>query len=349
MDADKHQGLPPVNDSVKEFEIVLNKLLGWETTCWPWIDLMVFYLGSHVFKIKNQLAYEFEIARPIRHTHTGERITVYRAGGHTVRLHHREFTFDDAAGVQQSYWIGWIKLPDNPPANLQAQIKQLIQDCGCKINWTMVEFGIDILPEDITEFTSTLRLDSDRLVSVAWESEKAGVPQALVSIQDTIERTLHLNYSGVGVWKKRGTTSYRRTRDKQKRLKNYPAPKHVRKKDRAFHRVELTLEKQALRHCLETGGGGLKFPLDVTDLDFRDFFKLLVPRDLDRLAKSVHRRQAQGQDPSKYDDLEKLIIRNYLALCQEKAPHAKFRDEIHGFLDGRNVAYRFDQVFPLEK
>ena len=49
----------------------------------------------------------------------------------------------------------------------------------------------------------------------------------------------------------------------------------------------------------------------------------------------------------KYDDLEKLTIHNILAYDLERLPHAKFRDEIHGFLDGKNVASKFAQVFPI--
>lgn len=77
---DSHDGEPPASVSVQEFEYALNGLLGWETTCWPWIDLVEFYIGAKVFAVRDNLKTIFEIAVPIRHTASGERVIVYRAG-----------------------------------------------------------------------------------------------------------------------------------------------------------------------------------------------------------------------------------------------------------------------------
>lgn len=345
LSSDRHIGFPPRNESVKELKNVLNKLLGWKTICWPWIDLIVFYLEPNVFDVKKLLDQEFDVDTPIRHTKTGERIIVYRAGGHAVRLHYKKHSYQNDAGVEQSRHIGWIKLPDNPPTKLQAQIKQLIMKSGCRFNFKMVEFGIDIFPIYLYEYSSTLRNHDDMLVSVAWQSEKAGVSPALVAIQDTIERTIHLNYCCTGVLKEYGTTTYRRTRDKEKRLKNYLGPKHVKKADREFQRVELTLESRALRHHLKTGKGGMKFPLEVTELDFRVFFKLMVLKNFPRLVNALYRREMQGQDTSKNRDLLKFNIQKILAYDLERLAHAEFWDFIHSCFNGRNVAYWFKPVY----
>ena len=37
-----------------------------------------------------------------------------------------------------------------------------------------------------------------------------------------------------------------------------------------------------------------------------------------------------------------------LAYDQERLAHAEFRDQVHGHLDGKNIAYRFEQVYPVK-
>lgn len=349
---DSHSGLPNPNQAVFDLEKVLNRLLKFKVKCLPWVDLITLYIERNVGVVKMELDETCEIIKPESHMGRGERRVVYSHGMGEIRLHWKRVKFKGSDGDECRKKIGWIKLTDRPYPRFQEIIANLLWRRAGEGNWryTGIEWGADIIPVDQYAHGSLLRRDCDPLMPVATISGRKGVPPALVEIQDVIERTFHLNNGRKGI-KDRNirefTTAYWGTRDRLTRVKVYPGPKNVEYDERGFLRFEISKEFQALERCLKTERGGLYFPIRNRRPDIREFVKLLVPKDIDALAKAIHRREVRQSGPTRYDKLKLRATQKRINTALLHKPHSEFRNVVRGALGGVNLGYHFKQLYPI--
>ncbi len=349
---DRHIGLPHCNSSVIELKRILNLLLNFRVEAWPWIDLITIYVDRNIGVVKLYLDETCQVIKPERQIGRGERRIVYQHAWGEVRLHWKYAKFPDGEGGTNSKKIGWIKLPDRPPHRLQEIIANILWQAVGENDWWYysIEWGADIIPEDFYASGSMLRRASDPLMPVAAVSQAKGVPPALVEIQDLFERTFHLNHGRKGIKYKNErdfTTAYWGTRDRLTRVKVYPGPKNARHEEQGFLRFELTKESQALDRCLKAQKGGLYFPVRPSRPDIREFGKLLVPKDMDRLVKTIHRREVKRAGPSRYDKLMFKSIQKRMETAVRSKPLSELREDVQDVLGGANLGYYFRQLYPV--
>ena len=352
MDRHGENHLPYANQGVWELRPVVSSLLESEVVCWPWIDLMSFYFNRRVDQVRWRLEHLCQVVESEHGVGRDEKRIVFGNALGVIRLHWKWTTFEGVDGKLHSGKIGRIKLPDCPSPALQEFIANLLWQTVGEDGWSFVsiEFGADIIPQDFSASGSKLRQVGDPLMPVAEISKRKGVPPALVELQDLIERTLHLNHGGKCIKydnKIEITTAYWGSRDRDIRVKVYPGPKDVPKEECGFLRLEITVEHQALLRCLLTGQGGLKFPTLPNGPDMRDIIKLLVPKDFDALVESIHRKDVKEVGRSRLDKLKFRATKRHLETDLRTKPHSDFRDVIHSRLGGGNLAYHFQQLYPV--
>ena len=201
--------LPYCNGTVIEYKRVLEDLQGFAVECWPWIDLVILRLGFGVFDVRDALQAKFKTEVPLRHLDDEWRRITFAEGRHQFSLFYRKDHYINKKGKGKVRWKGYIKLTDNPPLVLQQKIADLLNHCRCRWWLSELELAIDVIPVDFSSFGSTVRRYADPLTVAAATSRSKRVPQALVDIQDVVDRYLHVPHSRIGSKGSELTTSYR--------------------------------------------------------------------------------------------------------------------------------------------